>query len=91
LARRSKNKTLPGAWYYVKPRQEQEEYKKKNNPPGCYSCDHPKIISIDNLRTWMCGSCHLNPFKVEKQALRSSPEQKTNTPNTIKHTRKITF
>tara|TARA_R100000781_G_C4029690_1_gene110164 strand:+ start:489 stop:677 length:189 start_codon:yes stop_codon:yes gene_type:complete len=59
LARRkSKPKIIiPGMWFHSKTREEREEYKKNNKPPGCQDCSEIPIFSNDHLKTWHCGDC----------------------------------
>jgi ribosomal protein L37AE/L43A len=61
LARRRNKKPkiiLPGMWFHEMTREEQEEYKRNNKPPGCQDCGESLILSNDNMRTWNCGECN---------------------------------
>ena len=44
-------------WFHEMTREEQEEYKRNNKPPGCQDCSESLILSNDNMRTWNCGEC----------------------------------
>ena len=44
-----------------------QEYKNKNRPSECKSCEEYPIYSNDSLKTWMCGNCKYNPFKPKKK------------------------
>ncbi len=44
-------------WFHSKTREEREEYKKNNKPPGCQDCSDTPILSNDGMRTWHCGNC----------------------------------